>query len=353
MEIFGSHFVIAVRCVQVMLGLLSAYFCMRTARILFDDAAGRVALLAALYCPTLVYFSGEFLSESLAAFFVALFLWAFAEDSANPRWTTMVAMGLSCGLGAMFRPNVAAIGALGVLGGGWFRRSVRTRLQVILLPLCAALIFAPWILRNYEVFGRLILSTKSGTDALCGALNPESRFKPGWENQMRDRVGYLLPNELETNSPSRLALGSEIILDQKCWRATRKFWKEMSWNELTRWTAGKWAAYWFSTDQLLEPGQVSLRNHILHVAAVVFYWFLLALACIGWWTLRNRRPAIARLLFAYVILMTVVHTPFVMNSRIRTPLIDPLIAILAGGGFIPIRVFLERKTITNKTELVV
>jgi 4-amino-4-deoxy-L-arabinose transferase-like glycosyltransferase len=329
MLVFRQSFPIAVRCLQVILAILSAYLCKWTADILFGPTAGKAALLTALFFPTLLYFSGEFLSESLAAFSVALFLWLFAKDGNSPHWTGPAGMGLAIGLGAMFRPNVAAIGIIATLGAWLARRTSKQRLQVVLIPLCAGIIFAPWILRNYNVFGHFVLTTKSGTDALCGVLNPESRFLPGWEDRMRALVGHLLPTEVETNSPSRLALGSEIEIDRKCWQATRQAWNEMSWASRIRLTFSKWITYWFSTDQLLNPGQVSKRNLELHVASVAFYWFLLVLGCLGWWTLKRSDPTSAAMLLGYVVLMTTLHTPFVMNTRIRAPLIDPFLRAAA------------------------
>jgi hypothetical protein len=71
---------------------------------------------------------------------------------------------------------------------------------------------------------------------------------------------------------------------------------------------------------------------MLHAAGVVFYWLLLALACAGWWKLKQTRPQVAALLLGYAVLMTLVHIPFLMNTRIRSPLIDPLLAALAGGA---------------------
>jgi len=64
----------------------------------------------------------------------------------------------------------------------------------------------------------------------------------------------------------------------------------------------------------------------------MFYWALFALASLGWGILRKTRPNVAAILLGYAILMTMLHTPFVMNTRIRAPLVDPLIAVLAGGG---------------------
>jgi 4-amino-4-deoxy-L-arabinose transferase-like glycosyltransferase len=334
MEVFGEHFAIAVRILQGLLAVLASYLCMWAARFWFGETAARIALLAALFFPTLLYLSGEFLSESITAFFVALCLWMFAKDSASPHWTTAAGMGLAIGLGTLVRPNMAVLGFVGFAGAWVVRRAGRLRLQVALVPLCAALVLAPWIARNYQVFGRFMLSTKSGADALCGVLNPESRTLPGWEDRMRALVGYLLPNDVETNSPNRLALGPEIELDRKCWLATRQVWGELGWGTRARVTLGKWETYWLSLDQLLQPGRISRLNRVLHVSMVLFYWVLLALACAGWWSLRRTRPEVALVFLGYVVLATVLHTAFVMDTRIRSPLIDPLIAILAGGSYL-------------------
>jgi len=154
----------------------------------------------------------------------------------------------------------------------------------------------------------------------------------GWDERLRQRVGFVIPNELETNGPERLAIGSELDMNRRCWQASREIWDEMSWGSRAHWVLVKWVTYWLSTDQLLNPGSVSRTNRALHVAAVMFYWALLGLASLGWWILRKMRPSVAAILLGYAILMTLLHTPFVMNTRIRAPLVDPLIAILAGGG---------------------
>jgi hypothetical protein len=44
-EVFGNHFPVAVRCFQLLASLAAAYFCMRAAKILFDETAGKIALV--------------------------------------------------------------------------------------------------------------------------------------------------------------------------------------------------------------------------------------------------------------------------------------------------------------------
>ena len=332
MELFGHHSIFAARFLQGVAGLAAAYFCMRAARILFGNEAGKAALLVTLLFPTLAYFSGEILTEGLTSFFLALFIWTLAEDTAHANWKTAAAMGCAVGVGALVRANMAALGLVAMMGAWASRPTMNSKRQLASIPLCAVLIFAPWILRNWTAFGQPLLSTEGGAATLVSLVNPEARLMTGWDERLRQRVGFVIPNELETNGPERLAIGSELDMNRRCWQASREIWDEMSWGSRAHWVLVKWVTYWLSTDQLLNPGSVSRTNRALHVAAVMFYWALLGLASLGWWILRKMRPSVAAILLGYAILMTLLHTPFVMNTRIRAPLVDPLIAILAGGG---------------------
>jgi len=203
--------------------------------------------------------------------------------------------------------------------------------QVAAVALCAAIVVGPWVLRNFLVFGKVLFSTEGGSAALFAAVNPEARDTPGSEEKMRAALGFLVPNDLEVNDASRLRLGDEVTLNQRCWELTREIWSQMGWRAVP-WTLGKWATFWLSTDQLLRPGRISMKNRIAHSVGVFLYWGLLALALAGWWRLKGERPEIAMVLLGYGLLATLAHTPFVMNSRIRAPLLDPLLAVLAGGG---------------------
>jgi len=348
MELFGKHFLLAARFLQATAGIVAAYRCMRAARLLFGKTAGNIALIGALLSPTLAYFSGEILTEGLASFFVASFLWALAEDTKQPNWKTAIAMGLTIGLGAMVRANTAVLGLVALLGA-WTARPARyAKRELLMIPISAAIIVAPWVIRNSLVFGRPLLSTEAGSAALVSLVNPEARLVAGWDSPLRELVGYVVPNQLETNDDERRAIGSELDMNRKCWEASGRLWDRMSLGAKFRWVLGKWQAYWFSTDQLLHPGAVSRRNRGLHVAGVLFYWGFLVLAGIGCWNLRKSRPTVVLVLIAYAVLVTAVHTPFVMNSRIRAPLVDPLIAVLGGGGAAAL-VYGTKGTITLET----
>ncbi|HTZ75387.1 MAG TPA: hypothetical protein VMB47_15805, partial [Candidatus Aquilonibacter sp.] len=67
---------------------------------------------------------------------------------------------------------------------------------------------------------------------------------------------------------------------------------------------------------------------------VLFYWALLALGIAGWLKLRALRPELAYIFLFYAIVVTILHIPFNMNTRLRMPFIDPWLAVLAGAGLL-------------------
>lgn len=59
---------------------------------------------------------------------------------------------------------------------------------------------------------------------------------------------------------------------------------------------------------------------------------VLAFAFRGIVHLRKTQPKVAFLFILYAVGFTILHLPFVMNTRLRIPLMEPLIIILAGVG---------------------
>src|SRR5258708_32093387 len=123
----------------------------------------------------------------------------------------------------------------------------------------------------------------------------------GWDEGLGQQWGYGIRNEVETKGPGGVGFGSEWDMNRRCWHASHEIWSEMSWGSRVNWVLVKWVTYWLSTDQLLNPGSVSRMNRALHVAAVIFYWALLALASLGWWILRKTRPNVAAILLGYAV----------------------------------------------------
>jgi hypothetical protein len=126
-------------------------------------------------------------------------------------------------------------------------------------------------------------------------------------------------------------LAPEPALDRQCWRAAAAIAEYKGW-ELIPLVLRKVSDFWVSTDQLFWTGAFPLWGRILRGGGVLVYWFFLGLACFGFFKLRATNLPAAQIFLLYAVLVTLMHIPFVMSTRLRMPLMDPMIAVLAGGG---------------------
>ena len=154
-------------------------------------------------------------------------------------------------------------------------------------------------------------STKPGeTDAIKNAL--------GWGNW-----------DVETNQPTRAGMRDEAALNDQAWRVASNLGWRAGWRVAALF-AEKFSAFWFSTNQILEVRSQSWRGRIARMAGVAVYWVALVAAKIGWSRLHSTNSSVAKSLILYAAVLTAFHLPVTMNTRLRVPLFDPLLATLAG-----------------------
>lgn len=331
-KMFGAHALAAMRWLQFFEGIVVALLCAAAAKKLFGEQAGKWALAVALFYPTLVQMNGEVLSEAPATVFTALFVYLLVSYWRDPRARWLVLLGCAIGVGALVRFNLAALGLIALVAvfrcaSGWKRWTGAAIVFVV-----SVLIVSPWMIRNFVVFhGQVLFSTESGPDALHGVLTPQGRALPGDSEMLRAAVGWVPPVDVETNDASRLKLGPEPALDKQCWRAAIAIAEYKEWR-LFPLALRKISDFWLSTDQLFWTGSFPVWGRILRAGGVLVYWALLGLAVLGWLRVRSSSEGMAQIFLLYALLVTAMHLPFVMSTRLRMPFMSPLMAILAGCG---------------------
>jgi 4-amino-4-deoxy-L-arabinose transferase-like glycosyltransferase len=327
--VFGTHYFLAVRLLQFLIGIALVYVCLLLASSLFDFEAGAMAGAIALVFPTLIFISTELQTEGLAAFLCILFLFYFIREIRGDH-NGAVGMGVTSGLAMILRYNCAILPILGAIACLWFRRSPKHSLTVLFL---AGLIVFPWIARNAIVFkGKILFSSHGGINLLEGVLAPDGRAQNGENAQVRAAGGWS-HTDIEVNSAHRLLFPSEDRLDTQARVAAFAAWSSLSLKSCLRLLGGKIVRFWLSTDQLLDTASFSPRQRRLRIAGVVGYWFVLVLALVGWLSLFSTSRNVALAIAFYAVFVTAAHLPFVMNTRLRIPFLDPLSAVLAAGGF--------------------
>jgi len=325
---FGSHRFLTARCFQFLAAIAMAYLCLLLARRLFGIEAGVLAGSFALAMPTLAFGVTELQSEALAACVTLLSL-CFLVAALDGEGLAVSCMGFASGMAALLRFNSLL---LLVVGTAVCLRYLRNLRSLLILWLAAGLVLAPWIIHNAWAFhGRILFSSQGGVNLLQGVLSPQGRAQSDEPDRVRAAVGWS-HTDIETNSTTRLRYPGEDVLDRQARAAAIQGWKEMDWSAAVRLVAGKLMCFLFSTDQLLDTTSFSPKQRLLRGAGVVCYWIVLALAVLGWSRLLKReRPAALSLGFC-VLVVTVAHLPFVMNTRLRIPFFDPLFTVLAGGA---------------------
>ena len=204
--IAGGHYRVFVRLFQLLIGVLTAIVCAKTSAKLGGSAA--IAFSAALAAPTLVFFSAEILSETLAALIVAVFLYVTVTES-NPIWP-----GASIGLGMLARFNLATLAVAYMVYQCAGKKPVQAVRHVALAGLVAVVIVSPWFVRNLVVFhGQVLYSTHTGTNLLQGLITPDGRTQSGDTDKLEAAAKWTI-SDIETNSPTRTSFPPEPQLDR-------------------------------------------------------------------------------------------------------------------------------------------
>jgi 4-amino-4-deoxy-L-arabinose transferase-like glycosyltransferase len=132
--------------------------------------------MAALY-PPLVLLSRDLVSESLfiaLALVAILFVLNFRRSGGAVRWAA--GAGAVCGLAALTR-NTGIVLVIPIALGVWTARPLlrpRSLAAPATAVLCAALVVAPWAIRNSSVFDRFVPFGTAAGIAAAGTYNPAS-----------------------------------------------------------------------------------------------------------------------------------------------------------------------------------
>lgn len=327
----GGQALLTMRFIQLVAAVLTAWVCSKTAMRLWGKAAKWPAFAAAICVPTLLFFTTQIITETFTAFFVSIFVFFLLRSCLEEGTEPLIGLGLCSGLllllrfNTVFIPGIAAIaGLIGAARGSW-----RTAIRRALLPVAISMVMvSPWLVRNWLVFhGGILYSSQSGTTLLQGALSPDGRTQPYGSGPMQEHHAWLL-SAIETDQPTRLAYPSEVELNRQAQANGRQAWRELGFGIFPL-LAKKTSYFWLSADQLLLTRMFSGRQRVLRVAGVLVYWALLLGGVLGWLQVRKVAPRFANLLLLYCVFATLLHLPFTMNTRLRIPLVDPVLCVLA------------------------
>lgn len=312
---------VRIKAVQAVLGAIVVWMIGVIASRAWTPRAGAVAAAIAAAYPPLIWISAYVFSESfympLALGGVLLLDAARArtdeEQSTRGGGALTVAAGLLAGVSILVRPGMLLFLPLAAL---WL---IRRRQWSLALAFCvaAAVVVAPWTLRNAHVYGRFVLVASEGGVTFWTGNHPLARGEGDLAANpdiKRADIAFraahpgLSAEELE---PLYYRDAIAYILDYPGW-----------WLALV----AKKAFYTFVP---VGPSYTLHSTRYL-LASVIPYALLAPLAFIGLTRLlRRRNAATPLLLLALSVVMT--SLIFFPQERFRIPVLDPTVIVCASG----------------------
>ncbi len=315
--LFGER-LLPVRLVQAALGTLGIYFVYR----LVDRAVGdrKAAILAAglaavepygIGLGALILSEGVFIPLMLAGLWGLSVLWT-RRGEAPPRHEAAVAIGMGIGQGAaiLVRPSwalmVPILLACWVIGAG--RERSRALRNALLVAAAAAVVMAPWWVRNARVFGRFVPTALWVGASLYDGLSPTA-------TGASDMVFLGEPGVVELDEVAQDAALRRRAVDFALSHPGRAV-------ELAAIKAARFWSPW--------PNAETLRSPLAAWASAVVTIPLFGLAALGTWECRRDGRALVLLLGPLVYFM-ILHMIFVSSIRYRIPGFLPALGLAAVG----------------------
>ena len=305
--------------------------------------------------PILLYQQTLIMTETLAALLAILSLWCLVRFSHDRSWWTAGLAGGAIGLAALCRPTFLPwLGLVGLVVisdfrfqiSDWHSRVRHSLPNSLALALVAAVVMAPWAVRNHRVFGKPILATTHGGYTLWLGNNASffAWLRSGNSNVpwdvKRDRSREQIMEEtmLRLNLLFRIRDNPDAVKGRPVEVIEDRFHAALAKKSIQNDPHGFVLACWYRIGQLWSPlpnklsADESAGRRALRYLTATWYGGVYLLAAVGVWWLRWRlfeQPWVWGVLLCLA--LTAVHTLYWSNLRMRAPLM-PFVAIVAAAG---------------------
>ena len=323
--------------VQIGMGVATVWLTWRLGRKLGLKSN---ALLAAAFIavnPLLIQATALAMTETLCTFLLVAVLWIVAEiEETKRRWP----LGALIALAVLCRPTVwayatlmSAVIAVGCFGTTWTGK--RRRIAEVArgwrsIIVAFGLTIAPWVIRNWFVFGTLIVTTTHGGYTLLLGNNDEAyreEIAQPSEGQWDSRAWQQsLEDELQQVD---IARRDEVARDQ--WMGMRAgIWISQHPREFAESCWLRQKRFWNIFPSGSDAGSIPTVNR-WGIAA--FFLVELLAAAVGFWRLRRDELLTWLPLVLLVVSFAALHLVYWSNLRMRAP-VEPVLALLAARGLL-------------------
>jgi 4-amino-4-deoxy-L-arabinose transferase-like glycosyltransferase len=296
--------------------ILSALTCIPIfliARRIFSERVATVSAWAWALLPNIIFWCTRAIWEtSLAALLLTTIVWVALTLEDRDGWMPWFQFGLLWGIAALSSTSLLSfLPAAGLWA--WYRRSRRGRLSLAGVALASVVFFGcitPWLVRNYQTFGKFIfIRDNFGAELRLGN-------GPGADGALMD---YLHPTENVYAMRQYQAMGEVPYIAMRKRQAVDFIEADLT--RFARLSVKRFIYFWAGPPKATQPWWIGeVKNSLFLASSVLMFWGLGR-------ALRLRKPG-AWLLFWLILLYPALYYAVFSIPRYRHP-VEPEMAILA------------------------
>ncbi|MBZ5680536.1 MAG: glycosyltransferase family 39 protein [Acidobacteriia bacterium] len=314
-KVFGIYSAASAFVLLAINSVFSALTCIPiflTGRRVFSEKVAVGAAWTWALLPNVMFWCTKAVWEtSLSALLVAVLLWLALTMEDREGWLPWLEFGLLWGIAALNSTTlVSFLPAAGLWA--WYRRAKRGRPSLAGVVLSSVVFFAcitPWLVRNYEVFGKFIfIRDNFGAELRLGNGNGADGTLMLYLDATHDV--YAMRQFQTMGELPYIAMRKQQALD----------YIEADYGRFAGLCVKRFIYFWAGPPKDTQPWWLNpAKNSLFLASSVLMFWGLGR-------ALRSRKPG-AWLLFWLVLLYPAVYYVVYSISRYRHP-IEPVIAIL-------------------------
>jgi 4-amino-4-deoxy-L-arabinose transferase-like glycosyltransferase len=349
-SVFGEHHETAVFVAQTALDSITAILIYWMGRRLFSESVGIFAAAIFALHPLSAYYSLRFMPEPLftMTFTAVIAAWSVAWQHRRP--SAFMAVGALIAVAALVKPVALGLWPFLAVCAGYRLRNQpgRAMTTALVLTIACLMVLTPWMLRNYHVTGRMVLSATGGGYAFWLGNQMSSDGREDWEVEgatlehlfeRRDAIlaavsgGHIVPVPLSMRNRSFTEPVSVTVEDDHEFFLAA--WREIASHpfDSVMLTARKFFRFWFS---IFLPDNRWAQPYI-----VVFQSVFLSLAILGM-IKANRRAADLFLLLPPAVFLTIATVLTFATIRYSIPIIPVMTILMTAGLLEAVRVLTEK-----------
>jgi hypothetical protein len=335
------------RIIQSLIGAFTACIIFALSYKVFNRRVAFLAGLGVALYPSLIYTSGVFYVSSLETFFITLsiyLLYSASQQEHSRSFMLLLLSGIAMGLATLCRAVSLALFPFAVFFILLSYRgcALRRLAYVVTLLVVSSMLVLPWTLRNYGIYGRVLLVSTGSGDFLWKGNNELARgdtldryLEPGEGDVWLSRLIELEPSHRSALIHKYdfvrrdLEALDEIERDRYLQKLAVGFIAERPDQFLDLFVRKVRTLYTAFTE--VRPENEGLIKKNARVAFSFIFYPLLLLALLGILaTLKDWRKCVV--LYLPIVSLTFAYSLLTAAARFRIPL-EPFIIVFASYGF--------------------